>query len=204
MKSTYLSWSQSGVYQESIRSLPGVHTLYQESIRSIRTPDGLHQDSWGSVTYRGFGAIAATADSNSSVVTTPSIKQTSAPASAASLSRMMASSMPNTCAESVQPMMTKSKLPGSESRAMTAARIRVTNSSRDTTCLPCYHQSITQLRNESLRESKVIYGTGLLCTAESGAASEDCCHPQCVNEPVGSHDLMQLVYSSSTLSRFKM
>jgi hypothetical protein len=62
MEPTYLSWSQSGFYQESIRSLPGVHTLYQESIRSppgvhqeyqdfIRTPDGLHQDAWGSVTY---------------------------------------------------------------------------------------------------------------------------------------------------------
>jgi hypothetical protein len=43
--------------------------------------------------------------------------------------------MPNTCAESMQPMMTKSKLPGSESRVMTVAQIRVTNSSRDTTCL---------------------------------------------------------------------
>src|SRR5882762_8368143 len=31
MESTYLSWSSSGFYQESIRSLPGVH---QESIRS--------------------------------------------------------------------------------------------------------------------------------------------------------------------------
>src|SRR6202042_3272274 len=62
MEPTYLSWSQSGFYQESIRSLPGVHTLYQESIRSppgvhqeyqdfIRTPDGVHQDVWGSVTY---------------------------------------------------------------------------------------------------------------------------------------------------------
>ena len=73
MEPTYLSWSQSGfyqesirspsgVYQESIRSLLGVHTLYQESIRSpsgvhqeyqdfIRTPDGVHQDAWGSVTY---------------------------------------------------------------------------------------------------------------------------------------------------------
>src|ERR1700683_933644 len=59
MESTSLSWSSSGVYQESIRSPSGV---YQESIRSlsgvhqeyqdfIRTPDGLHQDSWGSVTY---------------------------------------------------------------------------------------------------------------------------------------------------------
>src|SRR5882762_11384906 len=55
-------WILSGVHQESIRSLPGVHTLYQESIRSlpgvhqeyqdfIRTPDGVHQDAWGSVTY---------------------------------------------------------------------------------------------------------------------------------------------------------
>ena len=34
MESTYLSWSQSGFYQDF-----------------IRTPDGLHQDSWGSVTY---------------------------------------------------------------------------------------------------------------------------------------------------------
>src|SRR5882762_587704 len=34
MESTYLSWSSSGFYQESIRSLPGVH-----------------QDAWGSVTY---------------------------------------------------------------------------------------------------------------------------------------------------------
>src|ERR1700723_1554249 len=62
MEPTYLSWSQSGFYQESIRSLPEVHTLYQESIRSppgvhqeyqdfIRTPDGVHQDAWGSVTY---------------------------------------------------------------------------------------------------------------------------------------------------------
>ena len=33
MESTYLSWSQSGFYQESIKSLPGVHTLYQGSIR---------------------------------------------------------------------------------------------------------------------------------------------------------------------------
>src|ERR1700683_2449314 len=60
MESTSVSWSSSGVYQESIRSPSGVH---QESIRSlsgvhqeyqdfIRTPDGLHQDSWGSVTYR--------------------------------------------------------------------------------------------------------------------------------------------------------
>src|ERR1700685_3943679 len=49
MEPTYLSWSQSGFYQESIRSLPGVHTLYQESIRS---PPGVHQDAWGSVTYR--------------------------------------------------------------------------------------------------------------------------------------------------------
>jgi hypothetical protein len=46
---------------------------------------------------------------------------------------MMASSI-NTCAESMQSIMTKSKLPGSESRVMTVARIRVTNS-RDTTCL---------------------------------------------------------------------
>ena len=41
MEPTYLSWSQSGFYQESIRSLPGVHTLYQESIRS---PPGVHQE----------------------------------------------------------------------------------------------------------------------------------------------------------------
>jgi hypothetical protein len=47
---------------------------------------------------------------------------------------MMASSI-NTCAESMQSIMTKSKLPGSESRVMTVARtLRVTNS-RDTTCL---------------------------------------------------------------------
>src|ERR1700683_5197818 len=71
MEPTYLSWSQSGLYQESIRSLPGVHTLYQESIRSppgvhqeyqdfIRTPDGVHQDSWGSVTYRLMDIVSFT------------------------------------------------------------------------------------------------------------------------------------------------
>jgi len=42
----YLSWSQSGFYQESIRSLPGVHTLYQESSRS---PSGVHQESIRSI-----------------------------------------------------------------------------------------------------------------------------------------------------------
>ena len=81
MESTYSSWSQSGFYQESIRSLSGVHQEYQdfirtpdgvhqESIRSlsgvhqeyqdfIRTPDGLHQDSWGSVTYRSGSSWVA-------------------------------------------------------------------------------------------------------------------------------------------------
>src|ERR1700683_5704101 len=63
MESTSLSWSSSGVYQESIRSIRTLSGLLMESIRSpsgvhqeyqdfIRTPDGLHQDSWGSVTYR--------------------------------------------------------------------------------------------------------------------------------------------------------
>src|ERR1700683_5391058 len=73
MESTSLSWSSSGVYQESIRSIRTLSGLLMESIRSpsgvhqesirslsgvhqeyqdfIRTPDGLHQDSWGSVTY---------------------------------------------------------------------------------------------------------------------------------------------------------
>jgi hypothetical protein len=37
MEPTYLSWSQSGFYQESIRSLSGV---YQESIHFIRSPSG--------------------------------------------------------------------------------------------------------------------------------------------------------------------
>ena len=48
MEPTYLSWSQSGFYQESISSPPGVHQEYQDF---IRTPDGVHQDVWGSVTY---------------------------------------------------------------------------------------------------------------------------------------------------------
>jgi hypothetical protein len=64
------------------------------------------------------------------------MKHTSAPASAASFNRMMASSIPSTCAESVRPIITKSEPPGMESRAMTAARMRVTNSSRETTCFP--------------------------------------------------------------------
>ena len=41
-------WSQSGFYQESIRSPSGV---YQESIHFIRSPSGVHQeyqDSWWS------------------------------------------------------------------------------------------------------------------------------------------------------------
>jgi hypothetical protein len=50
-------WILSGVHQESIRSLPGVHTLYQESIRS---PPGAHQDAWGSVTYRDSGTCIST------------------------------------------------------------------------------------------------------------------------------------------------
>jgi hypothetical protein len=33
VESTYLSWSQSGFYQESIRSLAGVHQEYQDFIR---------------------------------------------------------------------------------------------------------------------------------------------------------------------------
>ena len=101
----------------------------------------------------GVGASASTVDLRSSSVFTPSMKQTSAPASAASLSRVMASSMPRTWAESVRPMITcqqcknqawnkkkpsptKSEPPGIESRAMTAARILVKNSSRETTDLP--------------------------------------------------------------------
>lgn len=54
----------------------------------------------------GFGASAATVERRSSSVLTPSMKHTSAPASAASFRRVTASSMPKTCAESVRPMMT--------------------------------------------------------------------------------------------------
>ena len=88
------------------------------------------------LTRTGFGARAATVLLRRSAVRTPSMKQTSAPASAASLRRVIASSMPSTCALSVRPMMTKSEPPGIASRAMTAARMRVMNSSRETTCLP--------------------------------------------------------------------
>jgi hypothetical protein len=53
----------------------------------------------------GLGANAATVDSSCSLLFTPSMKHTSAPASAASLRRVIASSIPNTCAESVLAMM---------------------------------------------------------------------------------------------------
>lgn len=58
------------------------------------------------IVLTGLGASAATVDRRSSSVLTPSMKQTSAPASAASLRRVIASSIPRTCAESVRPMIT--------------------------------------------------------------------------------------------------
>ena len=58
------------------------------------------------LTSTGLGARAATVDLRRSAFFTPSMKHTSAPASAASFSRKSASSMPRTCAESVRPMIT--------------------------------------------------------------------------------------------------
>lgn len=58
------------------------------------------------ISITGVGAKAATVDSRSSFVFTPSMKQTSAPAAAANFSLVIASSIPRTWAESVRPMMT--------------------------------------------------------------------------------------------------